>query len=317
MRRSTQAAEHGMWGDPAERAGGAFQGYRPDAAGSQDGSDDWLAQTIESQIIPRLMLVHRAAENEAGIRSGEGRWGSGFAKEAPTGEEAVELARLVMGHDPSVARVLVDEVRHRGVPKDTLLLDLMAPAARHLGRLWEEDECDFLDVTLGLAGLERLVRELAATVDCDEVAPANGRRVLLMPVPGEQHCFGLTVLDDFFMRAGWDVVRERPDDVGVAACAVAAERFDLVGLSISCDIHADGLQRIVEAVRNASCNPTLSVLVGGRYVADNPAAALVAGADATARDGRSAVDIANGLLDERILPVAGGMHGTTIRSVDG
>ena len=46
-------------------------------------------------------------------------------------------------------------LRGRGVSVEALYVHLLAPAARHLGELWEDDRCHFADVTVGMAGCSR------------------------------------------------------------------------------------------------------------------------------------------------------------------
>ena len=72
-----------------------------------------------------------------------------------------ELVRLLLAHDVGVASAYVETVRQRGASLEGIFLRLLAPAARELGLLWEEDECDFMQVTVGLCRLHHLLRELS------------------------------------------------------------------------------------------------------------------------------------------------------------
>ena len=56
------------------------------------------------------------------------------------------------------------------------MVDLLAPAARLLGEYWEDDRCDFVDVTMGLWRLQEVVHEIAARAPADRAA--GGRRAL-------------------------------------------------------------------------------------------------------------------------------------------
>ncbi|NJK90043.1 MAG: cobalamin B12-binding domain-containing protein [Myxococcales bacterium] len=86
-----------------------------------------------------------------------------------------------------------------------IFLDLLAPVARLLGDLWLIDLCTFTDVTIGLSRLQQLVRELAPAFEDGHDLRGFGHRALLAPAPGEQHTFGMHLVEEFLRRAGWDV----------------------------------------------------------------------------------------------------------------
>jgi methanogenic corrinoid protein MtbC1 len=140
------------------------------------------------------------------------------------------------------------------------------------------------------------MRELGPAFRCEAEQQAHGRRALLAPVPGEQHTFGLVMVAEFFCRAGWDVwsgpAAARSDLVGL----VRGTWFAVVGLSVAGDGHLDSLASTIRAVRRASRNRGIGVLVGGPAFIDHPELAATVGADATAVDGRQAVLQAQNLL---------------------
>ncbi|MHB2209749.1 cobalamin B12-binding domain-containing protein [Methylobacterium sp. CM6257] len=238
-----------------------------------------LARVIEGEILPRLVLAHQEDQRAS-------------ATQSPTPERVAAFAQMLMEGDPhdEWVRALLEE----GLPLDALLLDLFAPAARHLGRLWEEDEANFLDVAVALGRLQSLTRALCTHVEGADV-PANGRRVLLMPCPGETHHFSLTLVASFFREAGWSVTLSGGEDEDPATL-VQAERFDLIGISLSCDVLLPVMAGLIAKLRAASCNPGVCVMVGGPLFLREPACAATVGADAAAQDGRSAVKIAEALF---------------------
>lgn len=101
---------------------------------------DRLAGFIEGEIIPRLLLAHRApCAFIAPLEAAPLRLDVDSFLEAllePEFEASLDhLARLVRS----------------GASVQRLLLDLLSPAARRLGALWDEDRCSFAEVTLALA----------------------------------------------------------------------------------------------------------------------------------------------------------------------
>ena len=86
-----------------------------------------------------------------------------------------------------------------------MLLDLLAPSARLMGEMWTADQVSFVDVTLGLSRIQQLLRQLRNMTDGSAVSAVNKGRALLVPAPGEQHTFGLRVVEEFLLRDGWEV----------------------------------------------------------------------------------------------------------------
>lgn len=242
-----------------------------------------LAKTIESEVIPRLMLAHRASgstEYQALQQDG--------AHHA-SADEVEEFSRLVLNHDCPIALEYLRVLVARGVSADAIYLELLAPAARLLGELWKADLCDFTDVTIGLSRLQQLLHEISPQFEPEVGPPVVDRRVLLVPLPGEQHTLGIMLVEEFFRREGWETCSGMPKSQAELARRVAAEHFDVVGVSVSCVVLLDKLAAAIEAVRAASLNKGVLVMVGGPVFLDHPEYAQRVGADSTATDGRDAV----------------------------
>lgn len=241
-----------------------------------------LVRTIEGEIVPRLVLARRSAQTPEIAKTPQFR--------APDAIDIKELVRLLLAHDVGVASAYVDAVRHRGASLESVCLQLLAPAARELGLLWEEDECDFMQVTVGLCRLHQLLRELSPEFRADDLEPAVDRRILLAPVPGEQHTFGITLVAQFLRRAGWDVWHEFPNADTDILEVLRQNWFAVVGLSVGIDTRLDDVTAIIAGIRRFSRNRGVGVLVGGPLFVSKPEIAPLVGADATAADGQEAVE---------------------------
>ena len=247
-----------------------------------------LVRTIETEVIPRLMLAHRGVP---GSRQAAAEGGI-----APTAGEVVELTRLVLAHDAEVATSFAVALREQGSGVEALYLDLLAPSARRLGEMWEDDLCSFTDVTVGLWRLQQVAHALRGNYP-DEDEPAGGRRILLVAMPGEQHTFGLSLVAEFFRRAGWSVRNEPLPTGRDLLTLVRGTWFSVVGLSASSDTKLDGLAALMLAVRRVSRNRAVRLMVGGPVFVDHPELVAQLGADASAADGKQAVAQAQNLLD--------------------
>jgi methanogenic corrinoid protein MtbC1 len=248
-----------------------------------------LARTIEEEIIPRLMLAHRTASAPPELLpAGPGH--------TITAEDVCRFARLVLSNEEDVAFAAVQTLRQREVSVERIYLELLAPTARYLGKLWEEDLCNFTDVTVGLGRLQRVLRELSPALGHGVEHPSRERRVLLLPSPGEQHTFGLVMVAEFFRRAGWDVTGGAWAAGADAATLVAVEWFDVVGFSLGAEVHLTDLAASIAAIRKTACNRDLAVLVGGPVFGVHPEFAARVGADGMTIDGREAPLLAESLL---------------------
>jgi methanogenic corrinoid protein MtbC1 len=193
----------------------------------------------------------------------------------------------------------VESILARGVPLDTLMVDLLAPTARLLGEFWEADRCDFVDVTMGLWRLQEVVHEITTQRQADHIATAGGRSALFVTMPGDQHSFGTVVIEELFRLDGWVTDRLAEVETTDLMKRVADDWFDLIGLTVSCDSHMANLASVIVALRSVSRNARVCVMVGGRIFSADPDLAAQVGADGTARDAKIALKVAVELVRER------------------
>ncbi|GAB6845767.1 cobalamin B12-binding domain-containing protein [Methylorubrum rhodinum] len=247
-----------------------------------------LAGVVEAEILPRLMLVHRPRTKPA----------PPLQDRQPNPEDVERLCDLLLSRAEGDLTLHLLRFLDEGLTLESVLVELLTPAARQLGRLWEDDICDFIEVTVALGRLQAVVRDLCARFGDDSVEP-RGRSILMLPCPGETHVFCLAVLAGIFRESGWDVTTAGQDAGVDPAELVAHEWFDVVGLTLSCDVLVPRLSQTIAGLRRASNNPSLKILVGGPYFVRHPDHVSVVGADATAEDGRLAPLISESLLEMR------------------
>ncbi|UZK66651.1 cobalamin B12-binding domain-containing protein [Sphingomonas sp. M1-B02] len=251
-----------------------------------------LTTLIESEIIPRLMVAHATDLEPPAAEIEE----SGVTID-PAEVEA--LAPMALQVEADVLLAHVERILSRGVSVDTVMVDLLAPAARLLGEYWEDDRCDFIDVTMGLWRLQEIVHEIATPASPKRIGAGGSSSALFASMPGDGHSFGTVVIEEVFRRDGWETDRLSDATTPDLLKRVSAGWFDLIGLTISCDCHIAELPSLIAAMRNVSRNPRACVMVGGRVFAANPDLARQIGADGTARDAKVALKMATSLVRER------------------
>jgi methanogenic corrinoid protein MtbC1 len=250
-----------------------------------------LARAIQHEIIPRLMLAHRKPVDCLESLP--------FSVGKVSPEEVDAFARLVLSPNEALALDCIDAMRMRGTSIESVYMDLLAPAARALGKFWEDDVCDFSEVTIGLGKLQQILHRLSADLKRSDERPSNGLRILLLPAPGEQHTLGLSMVAEFFRRDGWDV-SGGPSESQLDCIKLAGKQhFDMIGFSLAVENHFGLLVEYIRKVRDASLNSRVGIMVGGPIFALYPEYGDKVSADVVAINGREAPDIAEKFITAR------------------
>lgn len=116
------------------------------------------------------------------------------------GEDAVRrvIDATFMREGFDAAALQRDLVGLRMTPGD--IMDIVIPAAAQaLGRMWEEDEAGFLEVSLACARLQELCRRCGNAWQCDPTQQ-DCTGALVAVVDGEDHILGAIVLADQLRR---------------------------------------------------------------------------------------------------------------------
>lgn len=256
---------------------------------------DALLRTIESQLIPRLLLAHRVGPTPPSLAAAVGR--------ALDEADVAAFVHHVLTVDEEPARQFVDALLAEGAPVEAIYLDLLVPTARRLGDMWESDDCDFVDVAVGIGRVQRVVRGLSETFLAGAPAGPVGE-VLLTSCPGETHTLGLSLVAEFFVRDGWAVHIVTPTDERDLLADVRQSSPDVLGISVACAFRVPALRRTIQRIRIASGNPALAVLVGGHLFQADPDLVGQVGADGTAVDAREAPRVAHALVAGRAAPAS-------------
>lgn len=277
------------------------QGSSPVWSGSeataQHGSDkstdikimELLAQMVEGDIIPRLMLAHKThrEQNQSHVTS-----------KAMGQTAVVDLAHILLTHEVDDVELILRAYLNSGLRLDEIYVDLMAPAARHLGEMWENDTATFSDVTIGLGRMQTLLNRLSDSYRNEEEVRDDLASGLFVTPAGEMHSFGIRMVDELFRRAGWRTLCEPNSRINDVLAMVGNESFHLLGIGITSEAQVPFVKELIRQVRKVSHNRHILVLVGGSYIVGRPDLAASIGADFSASDGREAIAIAETVIYE-------------------
>ncbi len=235
-----------------------------------------LKDILVTAVLPDLLVRHAEVERQSPF---------------PIDKRARALADLLVGPNTEAALELLRTLQDSEGAIRHLYETLLEPTARRLGDLWGEDLCAELDVTLGLAQLQRAVRVLneeiiQPTIPKGLFLPA----VLIVPEPGEAHMLSAVMDSDLLTQAGWEPITEFPASDEALQDLIAGTWFDALDLSVSSAVRRETwlpkVRQTIALARHASRNPALVVVVGGRIFAEDKDAGIAVGADAQSRTAR-------------------------------
>jgi methanogenic corrinoid protein MtbC1 len=243
---------------------------------------------VEGELLPRLLLTHHAGPLPPSFVARAER-----SLDEPELENFLALIRT-SDSDDSVRDFLTDVVEERG-SVENVLVELLAPAARRMGELWDTDECDFVEVTVVCNRLQRAIRRLASQFR--QSSSGQGISVLVTALPHAQHTLGVLMVAETFSRAGYEVSLGDPFVPGVDPFG-----FDFIALSVTRSEEAAAAEVTVRRFRELS--PDARIIVGGAAFREDPSLIRRVGADGWAEDAPAIRGLAEEMLGQPIRPAA-------------
>ena len=243
-----------------------------------------VVRTIKARIIPKIVLALLNPPKSS----------EPVKQERP--DAIAQFAALAQGDQDSAAFAFVQDVIARGTSVDSVFLDLLAPTARYLGELWESDATDFANVTIAVGRLQMIMRQLGDAFFEQGSRTDSGESALLTTIPGEQHSFGLSMVAEFFRRAGWNLCTGPFSSHQELTSLVQGHWFDVVGFSVSSDRRLEELKKDIQDIRRDSRNRNVGIMLGGPMLNQHPGLVASVGADMMSLDAMTAPEQARGLI---------------------
>ena len=177
-------------------------------------------------------------------------------------EELLAFSTALASDSPKSAAQIIAAEREAGRPAEDIYVNLLAPAARQLGDMWDSDHITFAQVTVGSGRIFAIMRSMRHMFETS--APAEEPAVIFASVPGETHTLGVRMAADFFRTDGWNIsllIGLSHDDL-LAEIAQISSR--MVGLSFSGEHSLEALSQVIVALH--ICAPHLSIVICGQEV---------------------------------------------------
>ena len=227
------------------------------------------------------------------MRGAEAASASQKTEPPPISDAAAQYLELLRTQGIDAAMERVDVALRRGLSVQQVYLEILGPALRETGRLWERGD-------LGV-GEEHTISEATQRI-MSRVVPVSAPAVSGSPPPTclacavsqEQHTIGSRMVADFLRLDGWDVVFPR----GNLSIRHVIEMLELrppnvLALSTTLDEHVAEAANLISVVREHRSLRGVRIMVGGQAFHARALLWKEIGADGTATDAESAVTTAN------------------------
>lgn len=226
---------------------------------SPEISSDWsrIRRILEQKIVPGLVIPTQSVLQPT--------------ERGGTNEGEVDaLARLAIQGREDEARQEMRRLAGEGMTFEGMQLGLLARAATKIGALWDNDSLSFVDVTLAVGTLQRLMHFVSLDLHREPPFGVAPKSICLFPEPGAKHIFGVAMAARFFQHAGWQV-DFLPDPSESALRRLLRERHvDALGISINRVDAVPVCAEIVARLKKESRNPDIVTVGGGSALSRAP-----------------------------------------------
>ncbi|NSW53169.1 MAG: cobalamin B12-binding domain-containing protein [Anaerolineae bacterium] len=206
-------------------------------------------------------------------------------------------ANLYLGHVLGMRRgealKLVQDLVARNIPVREIYLHLFQPVQQELGRLWQINQISVAQEHYATAVTQLAMSQLYPYIFASE---RSGFGLVAACVGNELHEIGIRMVADFFEMAGWDTYYLGANTPAESIIRTVNEQnADVVALSVTLSSHISRTKELVTAIKG-QVDDRVKILVGGYPFNVDPQAWTQVGADGSALNAESAIDLAYSLV---------------------
>ncbi|WP_102263045.1 cobalamin B12-binding domain-containing protein [Mesobacillus jeotgali] len=180
-------------------------------------------------------------------------------------EKAIKLSQLLLKGDQDASWKLIED--ERKASKDSLYIyeNLITPAMRHIGHLWETNKITVADEHLATSTCDYVLARYNWQNGKDKQISPIGKKAMFLCVENEQHYLGLKMASQLFSEYGWETKFHGPN-LPLEYVKKAAEEWkpDAICLSFSILYHAEQLRPYIKELEELPNHPV--VIIGGRLL---------------------------------------------------
>ena len=199
------------------------------------------------------------------------------------------LCSAIRDYDPSARDVWRAEAKMLGLTDEEICDVYIPEAARVMGDQWCKDEASFADVTIAVARLQGMLRDLmppAAQANANKVVA--GPSVLMVVLARDYHTLGAGVAAAQLRRSGVSCRLLMDKPVKVVAEEVSKSSYDAIMISAS---DGERLEHIRECILNIrkTAKQHVPIIVGGSLLSQKLDIKALTGADHVESDPKRAL----------------------------
>lgn len=135
--------------------------------------------------------------------------------------------------------------------------------ATALGKKWEDDDGDFLDVTIGMARLQAVLRGYVEAQIVEPPLKNDACEVLIATMPGEAHTFAAILLELNMRLIGWNTTLFCAQTHKEFARKVEANCYDVICLSWTTLELTDSLADLTRTISGLDIDTRPILIAGG------------------------------------------------------
>lgn len=208
---------------------------------------------------------------------------------------AAEYLQALRRGDRREAFAVVDRALDAGGELRALYIDVVQPAMREIGRLWQDNVISVAEEHVATAITQAAMSRIFERVF--EWREQRTPKLIAACADEERHQMGLRMLCDLLELEGWETVYLGASvPIESLVDIIAKQEPDAVAISATIAPHIPRVRDAIAAIRAASLARQPVIAVGGRAFLSDPTLASRIGADITAADADEAVR----MLDERV-----------------
>ncbi len=210
--------------------------------------------------------------------------------ESPLADVASSYLAALQAGDRRQASKIVLDAAIGGVAVSDIYLEVLQPAQYEIGRLWQLGEMSVAEEHFCSAVTQSTMSQLCAYLE-----PAQLTRSVVVATAIGDHEIGLRMLCDLLEEDGWTsyyLGGNTPIDSVLKA--VVDRKATLLAISVAMTFNLDGLSELIQRAR-AHC-PGVKIVVGGYPFKVDSDLWRSVGADGSAADARTAVEVVRTLV---------------------
>jgi methanogenic corrinoid protein MtbC1 len=252
----------------------------------------WLNKTIESEIIPRLLMGHQLEPSNKKAVS-EAR------KIKVSQTQITDFCQVLLDGPIENCFSFIDEMQKSGHTLVSLYMNLIPASTRRLQHLWASDENSFTEVTMALGRAQNLIHQLSPIFMSQSTFGQLQGNALLINAPASQHTLGILILGEFFKLNGWNTTVEIDISNKELKERVKSQAFDVLAISISCEEQWDSVKSLLEEIKKVSKNKGMLTMMGGPLFDFKPELMKVCPADICTSTAEQAIAEVSERLSQR------------------